>query len=143
MNPLLEVVAGLHRYAFAVAVDLGTTSALLSGSLLVRRQGLRVTAFLDASLWVLAAALVGGRLGYVLLYWAEFASNPATVFHIWEGGLFLPGAITLGASSTPAKRSMNVLKARALTRIAIEYSPCSSFSSGSKFAASPDMSRIH
>ncbi|MDD3069249.1 MAG: prolipoprotein diacylglyceryl transferase, partial [Bacilli bacterium] len=41
------------------------------------------------------AGVIGARLFYVLGQWSDFASNPITMFSIWDGGLtILGGALT-------------------------------------------------
>jgi phosphatidylglycerol:prolipoprotein diacylglycerol transferase len=45
--------------------------------------------------WVaLAGVVAGGRIGYMLLYdWTRFATDPLSLFRIWEGGMASHGGI--------------------------------------------------
>jgi phosphatidylglycerol---prolipoprotein diacylglyceryl transferase len=97
MSPYLGTVFGYPIPVFAVTLDAGVLLGLALAAHLAARRGLSRTRFLDASLWALGAALTGARLGYALLHWRDFADSPLTVFAVWEGGLSLLGAITLGA----------------------------------------------
>jgi len=51
----------------------------------------------DVGLVALFVSILGARLLYVLLSLPEFKNNPGGVFHIWEGGLSIHGAILFGA----------------------------------------------
>ena len=43
---------------------------------------------------LILGTILGGRLGYILFYdFAEFASNPARIIRIWEGGLSFHGGL--------------------------------------------------
>jgi phosphatidylglycerol:prolipoprotein diacylglycerol transferase len=42
--------------------------------------------------WVIFGVILGGRLGYVLLYEAaDFAADPARILRVWEGGMSFHG----------------------------------------------------
>jgi phosphatidylglycerol:prolipoprotein diacylglycerol transferase len=42
--------------------------------------------------WVILAVILGGRLGYVIFYQAEFyLSNPLQILRVWEGGMSFHG----------------------------------------------------
>ncbi|ABS63876.1 prolipoprotein diacylglyceryl transferase [Parvibaculum lavamentivorans DS-1] len=46
----------------------------------------------DALLWAALGVIVGGRLGYVLVYNpAYFASHPLEIFYVWQGGMSFHG----------------------------------------------------
>lgn len=48
----------------------------------------------DFLLWATIGTVVGGRLGYILLYEpSRFLSNPAKVFYTWEGGMAFHGGL--------------------------------------------------
>ena len=65
---------------------------------LARRRGLDPAGYLDVAIWVVPGALIGSRLAYAAANWGEYAANPLTVFSLWEGGLSLLGAVTVGAA---------------------------------------------
>jgi phosphatidylglycerol:prolipoprotein diacylglycerol transferase len=97
VDPALGVVAGFPVYTFAVLLDAGAATAIALTAWLARRRRLPLPRVLDAAVVTLLASLVGARLGYVLLHWADFASSPIAGLFFWEGGLSLLGAITVGA----------------------------------------------
>jgi len=44
--------------------------------------------------WVVLGTIIGGRLGYMVLYqWPAFAANPLDFFKVWEGGMSAHGGM--------------------------------------------------
>ena len=97
MSPYLGTFFGYPIPIFAVTLDAGVLLGITLATRLAAGSGLRWNRFLDASLWALAGALGGARLGYALLHPHDFSANIVTVLAVWEGGLTLPGAVTVGA----------------------------------------------
>jgi phosphatidylglycerol---prolipoprotein diacylglyceryl transferase len=56
---------------------------------------LRATWF-DGILILLAAGLVGGRIGFVVGAWDYFQIHPNEAWHLWQGGLSYHGALLAG-----------------------------------------------
>ncbi len=52
---------------------------------------------LDAGLWALAGALLGGRVAHVALLWPYYQTHPAEMPQVWLGGLSGAGALIGGA----------------------------------------------
>jgi prolipoprotein diacylglyceryltransferase len=52
--------------------------------------------YTNAAIWVLLAALAGGRAAYVALHWAYFQAHLLEIPKIWLGGLTWPGALAGG-----------------------------------------------
>src|SRR5215467_5082387 len=50
----------------------------------------------DIGILGLLIGIVGARVLFVLLDWPSFASKPASIFRIWEGGLSLHGGMLFG-----------------------------------------------
>ncbi len=46
--------------------------------------------------WTVIFGFVGARAYYVLFNWSSYASNPISIFKIWEGGLAIHGGLILG-----------------------------------------------
>lgn len=81
----------LHWYgltylaAFALAYALATYRAK-------KRQDFTVDMVSDLVFYGAMGVILGGRIGYVILYnWGEFLSNPAYLFRVWEGGMSFHG----------------------------------------------------
>ena len=48
----------------------------------------------DLLIWVMAGTILGGRLGYVLLYNPiYYFYNPKKILYVWEGGMSFHGAL--------------------------------------------------
>ena len=97
VDPIVTTIADYPVRRFTVLLDAGVVAGVVVAATLARRRGVRVVAFLDAALVTLAAAFAGARLQYVLAHWDEYAARPVNALNVWEGGLALPGAITIGA----------------------------------------------
>jgi phosphatidylglycerol---prolipoprotein diacylglyceryl transferase len=72
---------------FAIVLGLGAALGLLR----VSRQ--RSGQWLDAGLLVLLGALLGARLGYVLVHLPYYAAHPAEILALKAGGLSANGAV--------------------------------------------------
>jgi prolipoprotein diacylglyceryl transferase len=86
--------------AYAAAILLGIGAALwLTNRRLVARGG-EPWVVLDIALWAVPFGILGGRLYHVITHPADYFYEGADllrVFYIWEGGLAIFGAISLGA----------------------------------------------
>ena len=51
---------------------------------------------INAGLWGLVGALIGGRATFVFYQWPYFQEHPIEIPQIWLGGLFWPGALLGG-----------------------------------------------
>jgi phosphatidylglycerol:prolipoprotein diacylglycerol transferase len=98
LNPVLGVIAGYPVYVFPLLLNAGIVAGLAQALYLARRRGLDAAGYLDVVIWVVPSALIGSRLAYAVANWGEYAANPLTVFSLWEGGLSLLGAVTVGAA---------------------------------------------
>lgn len=91
----------LHTYGVLVAIG------FLIGIVLAVREANRIGAnseqILDLAFWLLIAAMVGARLGYILTHWQQYITNfkktgpwyQWKIFRLWEGGLLFFGGLVL------------------------------------------------
>jgi phosphatidylglycerol:prolipoprotein diacylglycerol transferase len=97
MPALFEFPGGIPVYASSVLVGFGATLGLAwiawqsPPELKIRH--------LDASLWSLLGALVGGRIAFVLLNWHYYQLNPGEIPLIYLGGFSWVGALLGGLLS--------------------------------------------
>ncbi len=98
--PVLEMELALRWYALAyiVGIMLGwrlALKALNTPRLWPERQPPMSSAQLDEFLtWLILGILVGGRLGFVLIYQpAYFAAHPAEIPMVWQGGMSFHGGL--------------------------------------------------
>ena len=94
-DPALIQAGSLALLWYAFAWIVGTMQGRFYGRAIVnygpswRGRAPLTVADLDGFIpWALAGALVGGRIGYVLLYEpAHFAAQPAEMVQLWKGGM--------------------------------------------------------
>ncbi|MEA3329843.1 MAG: prolipoprotein diacylglyceryl transferase family protein, partial [Nanoarchaeota archaeon] len=78
-------VGSLTIYVWGVFVALG----ILTGFFLLHRQGFfKEDKNLNLIIYLIFAAIIGGRLGHILFYdLSYFLENPIDIFKIWQGGM--------------------------------------------------------
>lgn len=86
--------------SYAVAILVGIAGAVwLTNRRLVNR-GAEPWVVLDIALWAVPFGILGGRLYHVATHPADYfypGADLLRIFYVWEGGLAIFGAITLGA----------------------------------------------
>lgn len=86
--------------AYALAILLGIAVAVwLTNKRLVERGG-EPWVVLDIAIWAVPLGILGGRLYHVVTHPADYfypGADLLRVFYVWEGGLAIFGAISLGA----------------------------------------------
>ncbi len=95
MYPLLSRYGPFFLYTYQVVLGLGVVLALGGRLWQVRGRpdGWRA---LDGLLWAAAGALIGGRLGYVVLHADYYRQHPAEIGWLDQGGLAYHGALLAG-----------------------------------------------
>lgn len=97
LDPVAFTLVGVpvrwYGLTLAVAVVVATTVALREA----RRRGIAEAVVWDAAVWIGIAALVGGRLLYVLQNGlGAIAADPLHVVMVWTGGLSFYGGLIAG-----------------------------------------------
>ena len=97
MHVILGRYGPFFLYSYSVVLSLG----ILLGMGLTARTArqLQISGWLDAWLFTLGGALIGGRVGFVALHWAFFGERPLTIFQLWQGGFSYHGALLVGLFS--------------------------------------------
>jgi phosphatidylglycerol:prolipoprotein diacylglycerol transferase len=98
-DPILIQIGPVAIRWYALAYIFGILLGWLYARALIRAESLwggpaplTVTDFDDFVLWVTLGTILGGRLGYVLLYNpAYFAAHPAEIIQLWRGGMSFHG----------------------------------------------------
>jgi len=79
---------------YAVIIVAGIMVALWLATKEGVRLGFDSELFSDLLIWVLPAAILGGRLYYVIFEWHRYTDGPWWgIFAVWEGGLAIHGAL--------------------------------------------------
>ena len=88
----------IHFYALFILTGIVIATALADWKL--SRRGAPKGAMLDIALWAVPFGIVGGRIFHVITHPNDYFYEGAdllAVFRIWEGGLAIYGAVSLGA----------------------------------------------
>ncbi len=88
----------IHFYALFILTGIALATFMADRTLTKRRAEKGV--FLDIALWAVPAGILGGRFFHVITHPRDYFYEGAdllAIFRIWEGGLAIFGAITLGA----------------------------------------------
>ncbi|MEA3459919.1 MAG: prolipoprotein diacylglyceryl transferase family protein, partial [Chloroflexota bacterium] len=96
MHPVLFHIGHSAVYSYTVLLALGLICGL--GLACVECKRLLGSPWLavDAVLFALVAAVIGGRLGYVAQNHLYFTENPGEAFLLWRGGSAFWGAFPVG-----------------------------------------------
>ncbi len=92
-------VGPLTFHAYALCIIAGVIAAVWIGDRRYQQIGGAKSVVSDLALWVVPAGVVGGRLYHVITTPEKFFGangNLIDIFKIYEGGLGIWGAITLG-----------------------------------------------
>ena len=81
---------------YSVLVVSGICAAILWAMHEEKRMHLPKDTVVDLALWLIPCGVIGARLYYVFFAWDTFASNPLSIFAIWNGGLAIYGGIIGG-----------------------------------------------
>lgn len=88
----------LNAYAVFILLGIGVALWLTNRRLVAR--GVEPWLVLDIALWAVPFGILGGRLYHVATHPADYFYEGADllrIFYVWEGGLAILGAISLGA----------------------------------------------
>jgi len=97
MYPILARYDSIFIYSYTVVLAVGVLLATgLTGRLAKRRPA---ETWFDALLVLFFAALLGGRLGFVLDQWAYFQEHPSEIWQIGLGGLSYFGGLFAGLTA--------------------------------------------
>lgn len=111
METVLVKFAGIDRlFEVSNTLDLGFTQvrwygaiiafgfllAVLFGGRMAYVWKINLDKMVDVLLFGTIGAIVGARLYFVAFRWEDYASNPISIFYIWQGGLAIYGGIIGG-----------------------------------------------
>lgn len=88
----------LNAYALFILLGIGVALWLTNRRLVAR--GVEPWLVVDIALWAVPLGILGGRLYHVATHPADYFYEGADllrVFYVWEGGLAILGAVSLGA----------------------------------------------
>ncbi len=89
----------LNAYAFFILI--GIALALSVANWRLKSRGAEPWVVLDVAIWAVPFGILGGRLYHVGTHYSDYFYEGADflrIFYVWEGGLAIFGAISLGAA---------------------------------------------
>ncbi len=94
MHP--DLIPGLPIKTYGFCMALGFLAAWQVLAWLCRRTGRQSEPLSNLLMLMLFSGIVGARIEYVREFWGrEFASDPLSVFKVWQGGLVFYGGLIL------------------------------------------------
>ena len=94
MHP--DLIPGLPIKTYGFCMALGFLAAWQVLAWLCRRTGRQPEPLSNLLMLMLFSGIIGARLEYVREFWGrEFASDPLSVFKVWQGGLVFYGGLIL------------------------------------------------
>ncbi len=95
MFPILLEWGPLRIFTYGFFLAVAALSSIYIAGREAKRLGLPVARFYDLCFYIVLAALIGSRIGYVFLDLKAFLANPMKIFALWEGGLVFQGGVVL------------------------------------------------
>lgn len=88
------VIGPLTLQVWGLFVALGFLVGALAAQWLAKRRGQSPDVIAGLAVWMIAAGMIGGRLGHVLLYeFAYYVAHPLEIFALWHGGASMFGGL--------------------------------------------------
>lgn len=97
LDPTIFSFGHLHIGWYGTMIAVGVGVALWLTAREAKRRGIVPDEVWNASLWVVAAGIVGARLFHVVDNWSTYAANPAAIFG--TAGLAIYGALIGGVAA--------------------------------------------
>lgn len=99
-DKIIVSFGSLHFTWYAAFILLGAFIAYALVTRTMKKWGYSPEVVDDYFIPVLFIGILGARLYYVLFEWSYYASHPAEIFAIWNGGLAIHGGLIAGAIFT-------------------------------------------
>lgn len=98
-DPLLRLAEGLVVRWQTVALAAAIATTLVLAALIARRDGLRAEDLLFIAVGIVPGAVIGGRIGYVLLHLEYYTANPGSILDPGLGAMELALGVVGGLLS--------------------------------------------
>lgn len=100
--PILFKIGSITVHTYGVAMAFAFLASIFLIRHEAKRKSLNPDIAYDIVLFAMIGGIVGARLVYVIDHWHDFATNPAQVFAVWQGGLEFYGGLIGGALAVMA-----------------------------------------
>ncbi len=95
MHPILFRIGPLTIHTYGLLVAVGFLIGLGFAVRQARKEGIPADKIIDLGFYILLSAIIGSRLGFILINASYYIKNPLDIFKIWEGGLVFYGGVLL------------------------------------------------
>ena len=95
MHPELFSIGPLTITTYGLFMAMGCATALFVTVKIGKTRGFESTQIMDMGFIIIVCAIIGSRLGYVLLNLSHYVHYPLDIFKTWEGGLVFSGGLVL------------------------------------------------
>ena len=96
MNPVMFKIGNFeimwYSFLLLVGVIVGITLLLREG----KKHNYPTDFLFNLCFWTIIFGFIGARAYYVIFNWSQYASDPVSIFKIWEGGLAIHGGLLAG-----------------------------------------------
>ncbi len=100
VNKIAFSIGSIEVHWYALIILTGVILGFLYATLFAKREKLDTECLYDVLLWGLPSAIIAARAYYVIFNFSHFQNNLWSIFHIWEGGIAIYGAVIGAAIST-------------------------------------------
>lgn len=95
MMPELFRIGSIPVHTYGLMWMVGIWLAVWRALRVARRYGVDPDDVFDLAFWAILVGVIGGRLGYVLIFWRSYAEDPLAILRVWEGGMSYFGGFGL------------------------------------------------
>ncbi len=96
IDPVAFSIGPLSIHWYGILIAAGMILAYLLANYEANRKGLPEGTFVDLMFYLIIASLIGARLYYVLFNFEYYASNPAAIIRVDQGGMAIHGGLIGG-----------------------------------------------
>jgi len=96
MFPIIARLGPLALHAWGLMLALAFLAGIAIAYFRAKKRGVDPQHIVDLAVVVIIAAVIGGRLAYVLVHIGDFKDFPLEIFAVWRGGMTFYGGAVLG-----------------------------------------------
>jgi len=100
MHPIIFEIGNFKVYSYGLMLAL---AFLIGGWYFIwagKQKGIKADFIYELIIYVAIAAIIGGKLAYVLISWGYYAVHPLEIWQFWKPGLSFYGGLILGLGVT-------------------------------------------
>lgn len=95
MHRIILQFAGLTITSWGVMLVIAFLIGIWVAERRAKKYNISPSLIADLSVILIIAAIVGGRIEFIIENYSQYADNPGDIFKVWEGGLIFYGGFVL------------------------------------------------